>query len=86
MKWIKKKLTNWLLSDGIDSNRVKDPKSPDSAPVLNFRIYNAVNGQILEFHRWDEKSDRSYNSIYIVEKDQDIAKYVSKCLSMELLK
>ncbi len=59
---------------------------PDEEPILTFRIYSANNGQILEFRRYDRKTDRSNNSTYIIEKDKDIGEYVGKVLSLELLK
>jgi deoxycytidine triphosphate deaminase len=96
MKWLKRKIAEWakegnniaydysrgekgLVSVSVD-NRV------DDEPVLNFRIYNAQNGKILEFNKYDRKSDRNDRSIYIVEKDKDVVEYVGKCLSLELLK
>jgi hypothetical protein len=69
-----------LIAKDVDSNTVNDE------PILNFRIYSAQNGKIIEFHRYDRKTDRSDKSVYIVEKDKDLSEYVNKCLSLELLR
>ncbi len=94
MKW----LDNWFarMSEksrknagserGMSVSSIDETLWPDTDPVLTFRIYSANNGQILEFRRYDRKTDRNDNSTYIIEKDRDIGEYVSKCLSLEMLK
>jgi hypothetical protein len=90
MSWVKRKLRDWLLSDRKVSESAvssRDSESvPNDEPILTFRLYRAVNGQVLEFRRWDRNTDRSYITTYIIEKDKDLAEYVSKCVSMESLK
>lgn len=93
MKWLRRKLRDWIhqadydekVADvGISSREVEH--RPEEDPILSFRIYGATNGQILEFRRWDRKQDRSHSSTYIIEKDKDVGEFVTKCLSLELLK
>jgi hypothetical protein len=93
MKWLKRKIAEWA-KEGNDYSRgeVSGLKSndyenrPDEDPILTFRIYSAANGQVLEFRRWDRKNDRNIGTTYIIERDKDIGEYVSKCLSLEMLK
>ena len=93
MKWLKRKLRDWVREANDYENGAKDIlvsnsdiNVPETEPVLTFRIYSANNGQILEFRRYDRKNDRSDSSTYIIEKDRDIGEYINKCLSLELLK
>jgi hypothetical protein len=96
MKWFRKKVIQWVREDWDEEykkNRdvvgiraVEDTSVPETDPVLTFRIYSATNGQILEFRRYDRKNDRSDNSTYIIERDKDVGEFVSKCLSLEMLK
>lgn len=94
MKWLRNKVIKWVREDWDNENKkvsisVKNndyENRPDEEPVLSFRIYSAANGKVLEFRRWDQKADRNTSTTYIVEKDRDIGEYVSKCLSLELLK
>lgn len=84
IKWVKE---DWSSQkDGKVILPISHANSVDAEPVLNFRIYNAQNGKILEFSKYDCKTDRSNKSIYIIEKDKDIVEYVGKCLSLELLR
>ena len=94
MNWLKRKVIKWVREDWDKARedvsvgiRSRDSEHvPDEDPVLTFRIYSAVNGQILEFRRWDRKNDRNNNSTYLIPKDEDIGEYVNKCLNLELLR
>lgn len=94
MKWFKRKLRNWVqeidnepcADKSIGLVSIRDTNSPDTDPVLNFRIYSAENGKILEFNSYDRVKDRHRVNMYIINKDDDISEKVSKCLSLELLK
>jgi hypothetical protein len=95
MRWLKRKLRNWInepdYNDGREGNAVKLRSSLESDhieidPVINFRIYSAQNGKILEFSKYDRVKDRSDRTVYIIGKDEDIAEKVAKCLSLELLR
>ena len=92
MKWIKRKLRQWVneadYAEGgkdypvsvVDSHRV------DSNPILTFRIFSAQNGFILEFSNYSEKIDRRNTTAYIINEGEDIADYVRQSLPMEMLK
>lgn len=94
MKWLKRRVIKWVREDWDSVNKDcsvglvarSNDNRPDEEPILTFRIYSAVNGQVLEFRRWDRKTDRNNNSTYLLPKDEDIGDYVNKCLSMEILK
>lgn len=92
MKWLKNKVIKWVKEDwdspqegcGISSSQ--NEHRPDTDPILTFRIYSAVNGQILEFRRWNIKTDHNHSSTYLIPKNEEIGEYVSKCLNLEMLK
>jgi hypothetical protein len=92
MNFLKKLVIKWVREDWESARgekglvAVSAENRVDDDPVLNFRIYNAQNGKILEFNKYDRKTDRSDRSIYIVEKDKDVVEYVGKCVSLELLR
>ena len=93
MKWIKRKIRNWLnepyedeMSKDIGISPAIENSRPDTDPILNFRIYSAENGKILEFNRYDSVKDRHRTSMYIIGKDEDVAEKVSKCVTLETMK
>jgi hypothetical protein len=89
MKWFKRKVKNWLFNEeeyGIKAVSIRDSSSVENDPILHFKIFAAQNGKILEFRRYDTKTDRSHTTTYIIDKETDIGDYVSKCVSLELMK
>jgi hypothetical protein len=94
MKWIKRKLRQWVDEAEHDSGKagmnavmaVAESNRVDSSPVLSFRIFSAQNGLVLEFHSYNEKTDRRNNSTYIINHGEDIADFVRQSLPMEMLK
>jgi hypothetical protein len=58
----------------------------NSDPTLQFKIYNAVGGKVVEFSRYDRQKDRSYHDIYIIGKDEDFGAKIAKIAMLESLK
>jgi len=93
MKWLKRKLRDWVNDAREETDMVLGIKSRDVAaqmceaePILNFRVFSAVGGQVVEFRRYDRKTDRSDTSTYIIHKDDDFGEKISKIANLELLK
>jgi hypothetical protein len=96
MNWLKRKVIKWVNDDsnqcGVDSEKYgislqhQANHRPDTRPILSFRIYSAQNGDVLEFSRFDNISDRSEVGVYIISKETNLGEFVSKCITLELLK
>ena len=97
MKWFKKILWRWA-SEGqeIEESSAKVPRgkliaSEDSEsvggdPILNFKIYSAVGGKVVEFRQYDRHKDRNFHQTYIITNDQDFGERISKIATMEIMK
>jgi len=92
MKWLKRKLRNWINDYDNEVNMKLTPSRDieaqvcDAEPILNFRVFSAVGGQVVEFRRYDRKTDRNDTTTYIITKDQDFGDKISKIANLELLK
>lgn len=95
-KWFKKKFRDWCIEawhseketsrpDQITSIGI-EPRSIHSDPILNFTIYNAVGGKIVEFRYHDRKNDRSSTQMYIIGKDDDFGERIAKIATLEVIK
>jgi hypothetical protein len=58
----------------------------DSEPTLQFKVYSAVGGKVVEFNRYDPKSDRTDRQIYIIGKDEDFGEKIAKISMLESLR
>ena len=54
--------------------------------AIQFTVYTANGGRVIETRRYDRKTDRNNNSTYIITDDEDVATRVGQIVSMELLK
>jgi hypothetical protein len=91
MNWLKRKLRSWL-NEHEEGNiigsqlSIKERDSIESDPVLNFKVYSAVGGKIVEFRQYDRQRDRNFNQTYIITNDQDFGERIAKIATMENLK
>lgn len=97
MKWFKKLVASWARQgnnyDEVEtmkgSNRLvsrDETTAMNDDPVLNFKVYSAVGGKVVEFRRYDRKSDRNDSTTYIITNDQDFGERIAKIATMEKLK
>ena len=63
-----------------------DSKQVQSDPILQFRVFSAVGGRIVEFNQYDSKTDRRSSTTYIITHDQDFGERISKIATMESIK
>lgn len=91
VKFIRRKLRNWLIDDSPEkagqlvARQDCEPIS-DSEPILNFRVFSAVGGKVVEFRHYDSQRDRSHTQTYIITNEQDFGERIAKIATMEILK
>ena len=95
MRWFKKLVAGWARQGREYEEDCKEPSrlistaecaSINDDPVLNFKVYTAVGGKVVEFRRYDRKSDRNDSTTYIITNDQDFGDRIAKIATMEKLK
>ena len=101
MNFFKKMIIKWVREDWeragqdicIPEDRVYSNKlssvstrSIDSEPTLNFKVYSAVGGKIVEFSRYDPKTDRHERQMYIIGRDEDFGEKIAKISTLEVLR
>jgi len=96
MKWFKKMMWRWSCQgreleevNSKISNRLvsrSEEAMPADEPVLNFKVYSAVGGKVVEFRRYDRRSDRNDSTTYIITQDQDFGERIAKIATLENLK
>jgi hypothetical protein len=57
---------------------------PDRA--IQFTIYTANGGRVIETRRFDRKTDRHANNLYVVTSDQDFGREIDKIITLESLR
>lgn len=57
---------------------------PDRA--IQFTVYTANGGRVIETRRYDRKTDRHANNLYVVTSDQDFGREIDKIITLESLR
>jgi hypothetical protein len=100
MNWFKQIVINWVREDWDSAGRAiqedcyPTPKMStlsrgngvDSEPTLNFKVYSAVGGKIVEFSRYDPKTDKHDRQMYIIGRDEDFGEKIAKISTLEVLR
>lgn len=95
---IKRWVRNWL-SDNDDSemvisdhvNTISSNRRLSIGPAefdaegLNITIHNANGGYVASFRRYDRKTDRHSNQLYVITSDQKFEEALAQCIAMECL-
>ena len=94
MKWLKRKLRNWLNNEiedcyPVEVGRMSIKRVASSeleSPTLNFKVMKAQGGTIVETSRYDHKADRHYTSLHIIQDSEDMGEQLGKIVTYENLK
>ena len=94
MKWLKQKLRNWVREANeieysgskLVSSRDVESTVCDAEPILNFRVFSAVGGRVVEFRIYDRVKDRTNTTTYIIHKDDDFGDKIAKIATLESMK
>jgi hypothetical protein len=93
-KWLLNKIKEAKQEENMNYSVLAKPSSlsvggpsidqPDRA--IQFTVYNANGGRVIETRRYDRKTDRNTNGLYIITSEQDFGKEIDKIITMEALK
>lgn len=77
LHWKDSKLASPMTSSGDSRLR---------SAGMNFTVYNADGGWVLEYHTYDNKTDTTENRIHIIQDTEDFGDRLAKILTLELLR
>jgi hypothetical protein len=92
--WEYEKRQNQERESAISINKLSRSMTISAGPTsidqperaIQFTVYSASGGRVIETRRYDRKTDRSSNGLYIITSDQDFGRELDKIITMEHLK
>jgi hypothetical protein len=91
MRWLKRRLRNWINSDDVETLSInklattRDRHELDGEP-LRFNIFRANGGTVVQTYVYDRQRDRSNTQLHIVGHDQDLGECLGKIITLESLR
>jgi hypothetical protein len=87
MRWLKKKLRNWVNEECITlaEHPVHYSDEPDSE-CIRFKVFRANGGVVVQTDTYDRKTDRQHNNLHVIVEGQDLGQELGKIITYESLK
>jgi len=88
MNWLRRTIRNWLQQEEpvLLKETVVSSRDTPRQDGLNFCLYRAVGGHVLETRIYNPKTDRHEGTLYMIHEDQDFAKQVAQAIMLEQMK
>ena len=84
-----KKLIRWA-NNFNESYPVDSPLCSSGSTInssgMNFTVFNASGGYIIEYRKYDTKLDRNTNTLHIINPDEDLGKRIGQIITLEILR
>ena len=93
--WIKRLLSRSRDDEGTDMSNLimsstaisrSEPSIDQPERAVQFTVYNANGGRVVETRRYDRQKDRNQTGLYIITSDQDFGHEIDKIITMEALR
>lgn len=94
-RWLLKTLKDEVIKEQGSNNMLarestlsvgSQPSIDQPERAIQFTVYNATGGRVVETRRYDRHKDRSQTGLYIITSEQDFGKEIDKIITMETLK
>ena len=97
INWFKKKVISWVREDW-NTVRNEGFEEPSTVSVsggkrrsidhngMNFTLYSASGGYIMEYNTYNHNTDTRYNALHIITSDQELGQGIAHIITLEMLK
>lgn len=75
---------NTLVGAKISRDSDRSIDQPERA--IQFTVYQANGGRVIETRRYDRQKDRHTNGLYVITSEMDFGREIDKIITMEALK
>jgi len=75
-----------LIMSGSNAIGRSEPSIDQPERAVQFTVYNANGGRVVETRRYDRQKDRLQTGLYIITSDQDFGHEIDKIITMEALR
>jgi hypothetical protein len=84
--WLDRKISNSRQNQlSVEKDVVVSTRTIDSSG-MNFTVYRANGGHIIETRKYDRKRDSNDHSLHIITDDKDLGEEIGKIITFENLR
>ncbi len=99
VKKLLRRLMKWAISSDANAPQPEEVTAYHGSPVksrgansigegtngMNFVVYNAIGGKVIQFTTYDVVRDRAYSNLYIVTDKEELGEELGQIITKESL-
>lgn len=97
INWFKKKVIEWVREDWNNARNenilaqepiatVSRGRRVDQPNGMNFTIHSANGGYVMEYNKYDHRTDERSTALHIITSDQDLGQGIAHVITFEMLR
>jgi hypothetical protein len=92
MRWLKRRLRNWINNDDNSISFTLDDYPKIQAideldtECIRFKVFRANGGTVIQTDQYDRRNDRQHNSLHVIVDGQDLGQELSKIITFESIR
>jgi len=99
INWFKQKVISWVRedwnkvrsdNDALPSsksiNTITSGRRLDQSNGMNFTIHSANGGYVMEYSKYDPRTDERNSALHIITSEQDLGQGISHIITLEMLR
>jgi len=99
INWFKQKVISWVREDWnkvrSDGDTIASSKSINTLSVsrrmdqpngMNFTIHSANGGYVMEYNKYDPRTDERNTALHLITSDQDLGQSIAHIITFEMLR
>jgi len=100
LNWFKQKVINWVKEDwnkvrsdndiqsskSIGIGTISSGRRIDQSNGMNFTIHSANGGYVMEYNKYDSRTDERNTALHIITSDQDLGQGIAHIITFEMLR
>jgi len=102
INWFKQKVIQWVREDwnkvrhgendavvsskSIGIGTISSGRRIDQSNGMNFTIHSANGGYVMEYNKYDPRTDERNTALHIITSDQDLGQGIAHIITFEMLR
>ena len=100
INWFKQKVISWVREDwnkvrsdgdviaviATSKTTLSSGRRMDQPNGMNFTIHSANGGYVMEYNKYDPRTDERNSALHIITSDQDLGQGIAHIITLEMLR
>jgi len=97
INWFKQKVIQWVKEDwnkvrsdgdviATSKTTLTSGRRMDQPNGMNFTIHSANGGYVMEYNKYDPRTDERNSALHIINSDQDLGQGIAHIITLEMLR